>query len=153
VLSDRATPDPISLLEPCLIEPILKKELKKKKERIIYSKDSNEFQLSQLLLLKILEHIPGYKLPDLQNWSEEMDLLIRVDKRPVEEIRAVILFAQIDPFWQSNILSVKKLRKQYDALNGKRLTKRNLASANANRNKKKTRENSEEADEYKKFFS
>jgi hypothetical protein len=64
----------ILTLEPPSFEDDLKKELKKKKEIIIYSEDSIEFQLSQPLLINILEHIPGYKLLDLQKWSEKMNL-------------------------------------------------------------------------------
>ena len=120
LLSERITVNQPSALEPPEFEHNLKKERKKKNKRKTYSDDSIEFQLSQLLLVKILEHIPGFKLPDLQKWSEEMALMIRLDQRPVEEIREVILFAQNDSFWQNNILSPGKLRKQYDMLNGKR---------------------------------
>jgi phage replication O-like protein O len=144
--------NPLSALEPPEFEDGLKKGLKKKKKRRIYSDDSIEFQLSQLLLNKILQHIPGYKLPDLQKWSEEMALLIRSDQRQVDEIRNVILYAQQDPFWQNNILSVSKLRKQYDMLNGKRLSAQNSSAANSKRSRNNARTNSEEADDYKDFY-
>lgn len=149
----RCLGDHVSALESSGIEDGLKKGLKKIKKRSIYSDDSIEFQLSQLLLEKILEHIPGYKLPDLQKWSEEMNLLIRVDKRLEKEIREVILFAQNDSFWKNNILSVSKLRKHYDTLNGKRLSGSNSSSANRNQSKVNNRSNFEEAEEYRDFYS
>ena len=154
VYRDFATPHPSSALEPPQFEEPLKKDIKKKKERIYYSEDSIPFQLSQLLLIEILQHIPRFILPDLQKWAEEMDKIIRIDQRPVEEIRAVILFAQHDPFWQNNILSVGKLRKQYDMLNGKRMAKHSAAAnGNAARGYRSSDLNKEEADEYKAFYS
>jgi len=42
--------------------------------------------------------------------------MIRIDKRDVSEIGQVIEWCQQDQFWQSNILSTSKLRKQYDQL-------------------------------------
>jgi len=153
VSNHRCLGDTFLSLEPPEFEEGLKKGLKKYKKRSIYSGDSIEFQLSQLLLLKILEHIPGHKLPDLQKWSEEMNLLIRVDKRLEEEIREVILFAQNDSFWKNNILSVRKLRKHYDTLNGKRLSGSKSSAANRNLRGKNDREKFEEADEYKNFYS
>ena len=42
--------------------------------------------------------------------------MIRVDNRIPDKIKEVILWCQRDSFWQSNILSTKKLRAQYDQL-------------------------------------
>jgi len=38
------------------------------------------------------------------------------DERPWEELRETLLWSQRDAFWQGNILSAEKLRKQYDLL-------------------------------------
>jgi len=43
-------------------------------------------------------------------------LMLRIDKREVEEIKQVIRWCQQDEFWRTNILSTSKLREQYDAL-------------------------------------
>lgn len=135
-------------LEQPELQQVLKTERKTKKEKEIYSPDSLPYQLSELLLNKILEHLPGYKKPDLQKWACQMDALMRLDKRPPEEVKAVILFAQSDTFWRTNILSVDKLRKQYDQLNSKRIHIRAGPSAQQKLNGL----NGEEADEYKGFF-
>ncbi len=119
-LSDRVTPERVPSPEAPGLAASLKKGLKKEKERRIYTPDSIELELSQLLLLKIKEHLPDYKSPDIQKWAEIMDRMIRLDKREPDEVREVILYAQGDPFWCSNIMSMDSLYKYYDRLNLKR---------------------------------
>ncbi|MEN6326035.1 MAG: replication protein [Syntrophomonas sp.] len=131
------------------VQPSLKTERKTVKERKVYSCDSQPYQLSELLLTKILEHLPGYKKPDLQKWAWQMDAFMRLDHRPPEEVEAVICFAQGHPFWRSNILSVDKLRKQYDQLNSQRMQSRAGPPAGQKQNGSL---NLEEGDEYKDFF-
>jgi len=99
------------------------------KKQEIYASDSLPYQLSELLLNKILEHLPGFKRPDLQKWAWQMEAMLRLDKRDPDEVKSVIHFAQKDPFWRTNILSIEKLRRQYDQLNSKRLQNR-ASSAN-----------------------
>lgn len=82
----------------------------------IFCLNSIEFQLSELLLNKILERRPTLKKPDLKKWALCIDKMIRLDRRPVEEIEKVIEWCQNDEFWKNNILSTDKLRKQYDQL-------------------------------------
>lgn len=82
----------------------------------IYNPDSVEFQLSNLLLSKILERNPNFKKPDLQKWAVHTDKMIRLDKRDPPGIKRVIEWCQEDDFWMDNILSTKKLRDQYDQL-------------------------------------
>jgi phage replication O-like protein O len=125
-----------STLEPSETEAPLKKELKKKKEIKIYTPDLNEFILSSFLLEKILDHLPSFKQPDMQKWAAHMDAVLRIDGRDPPEVKAVIIFAHVDPFWKNNILSVDKLRKQYDQLNAKRLSQaRKVVNMDANRYK------------------
>jgi phage replication O-like protein O len=115
----------------------------------IYFFESHQYQLSELLLNKILAHTPAFKKPDLQKWAQQMNVIMEIDQRPPEEVKAVILFAQDDSFWRDKILSVSKLRKQYDQLNARRL----LAHASpAARKYQSTNSNEEEADDYKWFY-
>lgn len=148
-LSDQTTPNQASSPAEPAIAPGLKTVLKTVKEKELYTSDTSQFQLAELLLQKILEHLPGYKKPDLQKWCKSMDAILRLDKRPPEEVKQVILFAQGDPFWQANILSADKLRKHYDRLNLKRLQARASPPARgaAGQDVK-----GEEDDEYKGFF-
>lgn len=86
----------------------------KKKET--FCPNSVEIRTSELLLNLIRTRNPNFKQPDLQKWAKHVDLMIRLDKRPVDEIEKIVLWCQSDSFWQNNILSTDKLRKQYDKL-------------------------------------
>lgn len=88
----------------------------KNEKKDIYCQNSNEFRLSELLLSLILERRNTFKKPDLQKWAKHIDLMARIDKREPEEIEKIIKWCQANAFWQNNILSTAKLRKQYDQL-------------------------------------
>lgn len=148
VLSDQTTLNHAQIVAEPGIEPVRNTIVKTKKEKEVYSADSMQYQLAELLLVKILEHLPGFKRPDLQKWARGMDAILRLDKRPAEEVKAVILFAQGDSFWQANILSADKLRKHYDRLNSRRIQ----ARASPTRGKAGRQLDGEEDDEYKGFF-
>lgn len=51
-----------------------------------------------------------------RRWYIEIERLHRIDGRSCEDIRRVIEWSQADPFWQANILSGKKLRRQFETL-------------------------------------
>lgn len=86
------------------------------KKRNIYCQNSNEFRLASYLFKWIKQNNPKAKEPNLQKWSKTFDLMMRIDKRSLEEIKQVIQWCQKDTFWYKNILSADKLRKQYDRL-------------------------------------
>ena len=52
----------------------------------------------------------------LKKWANEVRLMRTRDKRDPAEIESVIRWCQADSFWQENIESIGKLRKQYDRL-------------------------------------
>ena len=149
-LSDQTTPNQPQTTTAPVIAPALKTIRKTMKEKEVYSTDTSQYQLAELLLLKILEHLPGYKKPDLHKWAKSMDSILRLDRRPPEEVKAVIIFAQGDPFWQPNILSVDKLRKHYDRLNLKRIQQR--AGPDRIKNQERRGAITNDADEYERFF-
>lgn len=123
-------------LTATLTPSITKLNKTKTKQNKIYTPDSQEYVLSQYLFKKMLGNNPTVKEPNLNNWAISMDKILRLDNRPVDEVVAVIDFCQSDSFWKSNILSVDKLRKQYDQLNTKRI------------NNKYPRKGDEEYDKY-----
>lgn len=82
----------------------------------IYSTTSNEVGLSEKLLSLIRQRNPNFKQPDIQKWAIHVDRMLRLDKRPADEIEKIITWCQADSFWQSNILSTQKLREKYDQL-------------------------------------
>ncbi len=89
-----------------------------------FGPESIQFQLAQFFLDRIRQNAPDFKGPnDLKQWCRDIDLMIRRDKQDPEEIRKVIEWCQADNIpnekgfcWAPNILSVRKLRKQFDQL-------------------------------------
>ena len=64
----------------------------------------------------------GAKRPTITKaWTDEARRLIDIDKRPLDQAHQLIDWCQADSFWSSNILSMRKFRKQYDQLRLKRL--------------------------------
>lgn len=86
-----------------------------------FLKDSKPYLLAVWLRNKILETNPGAKVPPetevgLTAWAGDIDKMIRIDKRDPHDIGDVIAWAQENDFWNSNILSGKKLRKHFDQM-------------------------------------
>lgn len=90
--------------------------LKRNIQKKIYTSDSVEVGLSEKLLSLIRQRNENFKQPNIQQWASHVDKMIRIDKRILDEIERVIRWCQADAFWQNNILSTEKLRKQYDRL-------------------------------------
>ena len=98
------------------INPCKSTQSKVKKSKEVYVENSIEFQLSKLLYDCILQNNPNHKNPDFQKWAEQVDKMIRLDKRTPKQIEYLIRWTQNDSFWKGNILSTKKLRDQFDQL-------------------------------------
>lgn len=98
-----------------------------------FSQSSDELRLSRLLLDLILSRKPDLKQPDLQRWASHVDRMLRLDGRSPEAVEAVIRWCQRDDFWQNNILSTVKLRRQFDQLDLKRRADNSGAGARAGR--------------------
>lgn len=82
----------------------------------VFADDSFEVKLVHEFLTLIRVNNPNFKQPNVQKWASDFDKILRIDKRPVEDIRSVMAWAQRDSFWKSNILSPKKLRDKFDTL-------------------------------------
>lgn len=79
--------------------------------------DEGSMQLAWTLKGLILANDQNAAVPaDLTSWGKEAELLQRIDKRDASEILAVMKWSQADPFWRSNILSMKKLREKFTQL-------------------------------------
>lgn len=82
-----------------------------------FADDSQEIYLAQKLKQHILANNSNARTPNsLQKWASEFDKMLRIDKRSIEDIVAVMEFSQADSFWAANILSPRKLREQFDKL-------------------------------------
>lgn len=59
----------------------------------------------------------GSKRPQIgKSWRDAARLMLDTDRRTEQQIRNAIDWCQNDEFWRSNILSMPKLREQYDRL-------------------------------------
>jgi phage replication O-like protein O len=85
-------------------------------QKTIFSSDSPEVRLSELLFSLILQNNPKSKKPNIQSWAKHVDLAHRRDNRSLEDLEKVIRWSQQDSFWLQNILSTGKLREKYDQL-------------------------------------
>lgn len=63
------------------------------------------------------------KEPNWPEWSNDVRLMRQQDKRNHREICDLFKWANTDDFWKDNILSPAKLRKQWDTLTAKRISK------------------------------
>jgi hypothetical protein len=57
-----------------------------------------------------------FKEPRLKTWAGHFDRMMRLDGRTPTQIEAVLRWVLNDPFWQSNVLSPRKLRERFDQL-------------------------------------
>jgi hypothetical protein len=85
-------------------------------------------ELACLLRQRILENNSRARITEkhVVAWGHQADLMIRVDHRTAEEISALIEWSQRDSFWRGNILSMRKLREQFDQLTVKSRAKQEL---------------------------
>jgi len=72
--------------------------------------------LAEFIFQSIQKMNPNQKQPNMNKWAGDVRLIREVDKRPIEQIRDVFIWANKDDFWRTNILSPAKLRKQFDNL-------------------------------------
>lgn len=64
----------------------------------------------------ILSRNDKFKRPPLDSWAKDIRLMQERDKRSLEDIKKVMDWCQQDTFWMNNVLSISKLRKQFDQL-------------------------------------
>ena len=98
-------------------------ERNEKKVKKVFPKDSDPYKAAKYIADKIAKHTPNYPHikpavleKNLQNWAAHIDSLLRLDGVDFDEFKLVLQFSQTDPFWQTNIMSGKKLRMQYGQL-------------------------------------
>jgi len=72
--------------------------------------------LSKRLEAHIRNRKPNLRPIQLDTWATDMDKILRIDKRTPEKLQEIVDWCQQDSFWQNNILSPAKLRKQLDRL-------------------------------------
>lgn len=81
--------------------------------------ESNAYKGAQYLDAKICARLPDKPPADeatLQRWAADIERIHRIDGYEWELISRVLAYSQGDHFWQRNILSGAKLRKQFVTL-------------------------------------
>lgn len=90
-------------------------KVKKSKVKSVFSTEDKEYKLANYLSKQIAKRLdkPLQKEDTLQKWAIEFERTVRIDGNDIDEVRDVLVFSQKDPFWQTNIMSAAKFRKQY----------------------------------------
>jgi len=83
-----------------------------------FSEGDEPYDLSLLLRARILCNDPKAKVPNatpkaMARWSQDFDLLSRVDQRTPSEIRDLIEWSQTHDFWRTVALSPGSVRKNF----------------------------------------
>lgn len=81
-----------------------------------YEDDSPYMKLAKRLFYHIKQRNPKQKEPNWQTWADDFRKTAELDDREIGEMTNVLDWCQKDSFWQNNILSPSKFRKQYDQL-------------------------------------
>ena len=75
-----------------------------------------DMELARMVFQGVRRLNPGHKTPNIETWADDVRKMREIDNRDPEQIRQVFQWANNDNFWQGNILSPAKLRKQFDQL-------------------------------------
>lgn len=103
---------------PCQpIEGLIERErideiIKDKEEESTVSADASTLTSEFISLLQKV-HGKDAVNPNIQSWQKDFDRLLRLDKKDKDLVRKVMSWAVQDPFWQTNIVSPKKLRLKF----------------------------------------
>jgi hypothetical protein len=98
----------------------------KKKKQKIWEETSIEYRLAKLMFNSLKLMNPDYTEPNLHRWADDMDLIVRVDKKLPEEVVALMRCIYNDNFEMTVVLSPAKLRKRYKDLALKFLVKKKV---------------------------
>lgn len=107
---------PSSNLSPIYIEVLNSKSIEREIGPASPPISADAESLCDLFLKKIKERNPHFKDPNIVKWRSCMDLLLRIDKRDLEQTKKLILWASEHNWWKTACLSPEKLRKCWDEM-------------------------------------
>ena len=89
-----------------------------KKQREPFAHDSNPYICAAYLNKEICKRLEVESKTEttLQSWADAFDKCNRIDHHQWDELEILLRWSQEDNFWQQNILSGDKFRKQYETL-------------------------------------
>lgn len=79
-----------------------------------YSTDA--LKMATWLAEQVMLRYPYTKQPNLEQWADDIDKLVRCDKQPLDNVKIALLFSQQDTFWRQQVRSGANLRKHYEQL-------------------------------------
>ena len=93
----------------------------KPEPQLKYGEESIEINIARQMIDIMLEVKPDSKVPnqaakDLQRWAQDIDYLIRIDKRNPMDIIRLFQWTQRNDFWVANIRGPRKLREKWDTI-------------------------------------
>ncbi len=103
---------------PCQQEEV-QEEVKGKGEIVTTQSYDDALTIAHYLHQNIIQVNPTFKEPNLDSWAKDIDKAIRIDNRTPQQLKECIswIYSSQGEFWQRNILSGNKLRKQFDQMN------------------------------------
>lgn len=90
-------------------------EIKTKKDKK-YNEDSIQYKLAEFLYREIESQDPFFTEPNLNKWSNTINLIIYSDKKDPNEIKKIISWAVRDKFHQNLLINPIYLRNKYETL-------------------------------------
>lgn len=94
-----------------------KNRLDKNNTSIVMSEiEQADLNFAEHMFETIVRDSPNFKKPDFKKWANTLRLMRERDNRNPDDIASVWRWVRNDPFWNTNILSADKLRKQFDQL-------------------------------------
>jgi len=115
----KKTPPPYINNKHLLKTSVDSDELKREREKeteVYLEKNKKSYQKARLLFNHIKKRDNKIKEPNWKEWTIHIERLHKIDGRDFSEIKDVVNWCQQDDFWQNNILSTAKLRKQFTQL-------------------------------------
>ena len=92
------------------------KNVKNEKSSRKYIYDDTHLRLAEFFYNQILHNNPEHKKPNLEQWANDIRLMMERDERTEEQIKYLMEWVQKDDFEMTNVLSPSKLRKRFDQL-------------------------------------
>lgn len=81
--------------------------------------ETEDFEMARFIFDHLQPQNKGKEFPSQKAWANTIRKMRTIDKRTLNEIKALFLLANKDEFWGTNILSPLKLRKHWDSLSFK----------------------------------
>ena len=96
-----------------------KPSVQPKAKRSKYKFSDVDFQCAEWVYSLVIKVAISSKKPNFESWANSIRLMREADKLTHQDISDVFTWANSDPFWSVNILSVAKLREKFPQLQAK----------------------------------